>query len=81
MLITECDVVGTANDGRQAFEAARELNPGVVVHDITMPVLNGIEAARRLKGAAVEARNVFLTVHDDHQDYSGKVMKEVKRAT
>ena len=64
-----------------AVRSREGTNPGVVVHDITMPVLNGIEAARRLKGAAVEARNVFLTVHDDHQDYSGKVMKEVKRAT
>jgi len=76
LLITECDVVGTPNDSRQAFEAARELNPEVVVLDITMPVMNGIETAHRLKETAVEARIVFLAVHDDHQDYSGKIALE-----
>ncbi len=65
LLKTECDVVGTATDGQQALEAVRDLKPDVVVLDISMPVMNGIETAHHLKKAGVEARIVFLTVHDD----------------
>ncbi len=65
LLETECDVVGTATDGQQALEAAQDLKPDVLVLDISMPVMNGIEAAHRLKDVGVEARVVFLTVHDD----------------
>ncbi len=65
LLKTECDVVGTATDGQQALQAARELKPDVLVIDISMPVMNGIETAHRLKKAGVEVRTVFLTVHDD----------------
>ena len=65
LLKTECDVVGTVTDGQQALEAARELKPDVLVLDISMPVMNGIEAAHHLKKAGVEVRIVFLTVHDD----------------
>ncbi len=65
LLKTECDVVGTATDGQQALEAARDLKPDVLVLDISMPVMNGIETAHQLKNAGVEARIVFLTVHDD----------------
>ena len=62
---TEYDVVGTATDGQQVLDAARELKPDVLVLDISMPVMNGIETAHRLKEAGAEARVVFLTVHDD----------------
>ena len=65
LLKTECDVVGTATDGQQALEAARDLKPDVLVLDISMPVLSGIETAHQLKKTGVEARIVFLTVHDD----------------
>ncbi len=65
LLKTECDVVGTATDGQQALEAARDLKPDVLVIDISMPVMNGIETAHHLKEAGVEVRIVFLTVHDD----------------
>ncbi len=65
LLKTECDVVGTATDGQQALEAALDLKPDVLVLDISMPVMNGIETAHRLQEAEVEARIVFLTVHDD----------------
>ena len=66
LLKTECDVVGTATDGQQALEAARDLKPDVLVLDISMPVMSGIETARHLKKARIEVRIVFLTVHDDH---------------
>lgn len=65
LLKTECNVVGTATDGRQALEAARELTPDILVLDISMPVMNGIETAHRLKKAGIKTRIVFLTVHDD----------------
>ena len=65
LLATECNVVGTVTDGQQALDAARELKPDVLVLDISMPVMNGIETAHRLKEAGAEARIVFLTVHDD----------------
>ncbi len=65
LLETEYSVVGTATDGQQALEAARDLKPDVVVLDISMPVMNGIETAHHLKKAGIEAQIVFLTVHDD----------------
>jgi DNA-binding NarL/FixJ family response regulator len=65
LLKAECDVIGTSTDGQQALEAARDLKPDVLVLDISMPVMNGIEAAHQLKKAGVEARIVILTVHDD----------------
>ena len=65
LLATEYDVVGTVTDGQQALDAAMELEPDVLVLDISMPVMNGIETARRLKEAGSETRIVFLTVHDD----------------
>ena len=65
LLATECNVVGTATDDQQALDAARELKPDVLVLDISMPVMNGIETAHRLKEAGAEVRIVFLTVHDD----------------
>ena len=71
---TECDVVGTVTDGQQALEAAGELKPDVLALDISMPVLNGIEAAHQLKKAGHKARIVFLTVHDD-PDYASEALE------
>ncbi len=65
LLAGECDVIGTAIDGRQALDAAQNLKPDVLVLDISMPVMNGFETARRLKEVGVKTRIVFLTVHDD----------------
>ncbi len=65
LLADECDVIGTAIDGRQALDAAQNLKPDVLVLDISMPVMDGIETAHRLKEAGAKARIVFLTVHDD----------------
>ena len=65
LLATEFGVVGTVTDGQQALDAAMALKPDVLVLDISMPVMNGIETARRLKEAGAETCIVFLTVHDD----------------
>ena len=74
LLITECDVVGTVSDGQQAFEAAMGLKPDVIVLDISMPVMNGIETAHRLMEAGTKTRIVFLTVHDD-PDYAREALE------
>ena len=65
LLATECNVVGTVADGQQTFDAAMELKPDVLVLDISMPVMNGIETARRLKEAGSETHIVFLSMYDD----------------
>jgi len=61
----EFDVVGAASDGRAAFDAAVVLQPDVVVFDISMPVMSGLDAAARLSESSHPPRIVFLTVHDD----------------
>lgn len=61
----KCDVVGTAENGRRAIELATELSPDILVLDICMPVVNGIEAACRLKELGSRVRVIFLTVHTD----------------
>jgi DNA-binding NarL/FixJ family response regulator len=57
------DVVGIVSDGRELVSAATTLDPDVIVLDISMPSLNGIEAARQLRAAGSRAKVVFLTMH------------------
>ena len=63
LLQTECDVVGVVSDGRALVEAAMRLLPEVIVLDIGLPLLNGIEAARQIKKAQPETKLLFLTMH------------------
>ena len=65
LLEPHCDVVGTAGDGRELLEAAKRLEPDVVVADISMPLLNGLEAGRRLKEILPDTKLVFVTVNED----------------
>jgi DNA-binding NarL/FixJ family response regulator len=58
------EVCGEANDGKEAVELAAKLRPDVVVLDITMPELNGLDAARRIRQNVPDARVLLLTVHD-----------------
>ena len=60
-----CEVVTMVSDGQAALDAAMKLRPDVVVLDISMPILNGIQAARRLLQTDSEAKIVFLTVDKD----------------
>jgi len=59
------DIVGTAGDGLGVLELAERLDPDVIVLDITMPGIDGFDAARSLKRAGCRSRLVFLTVHED----------------
>jgi DNA-binding NarL/FixJ family response regulator len=59
------DVVSAVGDGEALLDAAARLEPDLIVLDISMPVLNGIGAATRLKAMGSPARIVFLTVHAD----------------
>ena len=65
LLETEYEVVQTVADGQAAIDEATRLNPDLLVLDISMPVLNGIEAAKQLKAAGFAGKIVFLTVHAD----------------
>lgn len=60
-----CEIVGVVTDGEAAIGAAAQLLPDVVVLDISMPVLNGMEAAKRMLQANPSIKIVFLTVEKD----------------
>ncbi len=68
------EVVGMANDGKQALEKAQELNPDVVLMDISMPVMNGFEAAERFREEQPEVKVLILSMHDD-REYIVKLIK------
>jgi DNA-binding NarL/FixJ family response regulator len=57
------DLVGQVNDGLRLVEDARRLRPDIVVADITMPGMSGIDAMRQLKAEGCDARFIFLTIH------------------
>ena len=61
------DLVGTVGDGSQLIEAAQKLRPDVIVADMAMPVLSGLEALRRLKAEGIDAKVIFLTMYADAQ--------------
>src|SRR5262245_20907315 len=65
LLSAEFELVGVVEDGRALIEAARKTKPDVIVADITMPHLNGLDALGLLKKADPKARVVFLTMHQD----------------
>jgi DNA-binding NarL/FixJ family response regulator len=65
LLEAEFEVVGVVTDGRELVAAAAEHRPDVIVADVTMPELNGIEAAVQLRDLGVGAKVVFLTMHRD----------------
>jgi DNA-binding NarL/FixJ family response regulator len=65
LLEPEFDVVGVVNDGRALVRAACELKPDVVVLDIAMPILNGLDAGRQLKKMFPAVKLVYLTMNSD----------------
>lgn len=65
LLAPTCDVVGTVADGRELLRAAPLLRPDIVILDIAMPLLNGLDAARQLKRTMPAVHIIFLTVSED----------------
>jgi DNA-binding NarL/FixJ family response regulator len=65
LLKDQFELVGTVADGRQLVDAARKLRPDVIVTDLSMPVLSGLDALRQLKAGGVDAKVIFLTMHAD----------------
>ena len=65
LLESDCEVVGAVADGRALLEAARNLEPDIVVLDVAMPLLNGLDAARQLKRAMPKVKVIFLTMSED----------------
>jgi DNA-binding NarL/FixJ family response regulator len=61
---TDCIIVGEAMDGMQAVQLVRELAPDLAVVDISMPLLNGLDAARQMRKISPGTKILILTMHD-----------------
>ncbi len=80
----DMEIVGEAQDGRQAVQEAQRLQPDIILMDITMPDMNGIEATKQIKKLSPEGKILILTMHE-HDEYifqalragaSGYMLKE-----
>ena len=67
-------VVGEAKDGREAVNKAYQLKPSIVLMDISMPILNGIEATRQIKKMCPQTKVIILSMHS-HDRYIGELLK------
>src|SRR4051812_40585257 len=67
VLRSSCTIVGTARDGRTALAAAADLSPDVIVLDISMPGMTGLEVAATLRDTGSTAAVIFLTVHEEEE--------------
>jgi DNA-binding NarL/FixJ family response regulator len=68
LIETEFDIVGTAANGMDLVSAAKQLQPDIVLLDVTMPLLNGIEAARQIKADSPSVKLIFVTMQTN-RDY------------
>ena len=81
---SDLEVIAEAEDGREAFGLARELRPDIVIMDITMPNLNGIEATHKITGELPETKVIALSIHSNRRfvadmlkaGASGYILKE-----
>ncbi len=74
ILEADFDLVGMADNGRELLRLAAELKPDVVLVDISMPLLNGIDAAKHLLKISPQAKVIFLTMHAD-SDYVSEAFR------
>src|SRR5690348_14477782 len=74
LLEPEYDIVGTVADGRTLLKAAAELKPDVVLLDIGMPLLNGLDAGRELKRLMPDIKLIFLTMNPD-SDFAAEALR------
>jgi DNA-binding NarL/FixJ family response regulator len=65
VLEPRCEVVGTVGDGRELLKAAAKLQPDIILLDIAMPQLNGLDAARHLKPTMPNVKFIFMTMNED----------------
>jgi DNA-binding NarL/FixJ family response regulator len=65
LLEDQCELVGTVGDGRALVDAVPQLKPDIVILDISMPVLNGIDASRVLRSKHPHIKVIFITMHAD----------------
>jgi len=65
LLAGECEIVGQVGDGRALVEAADRLNPDVIVLDISMPMLNGLEAGRQIKQKHRSIKLIYVTMNEE----------------
>ena len=65
LLADECEIVGCASDGRALVADAERLKPDLIVIDISMPILNGLEAGRQIRQKLRDVKLVFLTMNED----------------
>ncbi|MGP8307604.1 response regulator [Vibrio sp. YIC-376] len=70
----DIEVIGTASNGVEAIEVAKHLHPDVILMDISMPIMNGIEATGIIKEELPDSRILMLTMHDN-REYIMKVMQ------
>jgi DNA-binding NarL/FixJ family response regulator len=66
LLEIEFELIGTVGDGRALVAAAKSDPPDVILLDISMPILNGLEAARQIRAALPHVKLIFVTVHSDN---------------
>lgn len=62
LLKDDYEIVGAVSDGKQLFEAAQELQPDLIISDISMPGMNGFEAAAKIRASGLATKLIFLTV-------------------
>ena len=65
LLEGEAEIVATASDGQQLVERARQHRPDIIVSDVNMPGMSGLDAMRRLKADGLRSKFIFLTLHTD----------------
>jgi len=63
------EVIGEASDGQEAILQAERLHPDVVIMDLEMPILDGLQATRQIKQRKLAGRVVILSVHSDQRDF------------